>query len=141
MIYLWVKTVHVLAIIAWMAALLYLPRLMVYHANADPGSEVSQTFKIMERRLLKAIATPAMIAAWVFGLWLVAILGAWSSPWMHVKFAAVIGLTAMHGLMARWVRNFANDANTRGHKFYRVANEIPTLLMIVAVIMVIVKPF
>lgn len=141
MTYVWVKSIHVLAIIAWMAALLYLPRLMVYHASAQVGSDTSETFKVMERRLLKAIATPAMIVAWVFGLWLVYLLNAWTQPWMHVKFAAVIAMTAMHGMMARWVRVFANDANTHSARYYRIANEIPTVLMIVAVIMVIVKPF
>lgn len=141
MTYLWVKSIHVLAIIAWMAALLYLPRLMVYHASATPGSETSETFKVMERRLLKAIATPAMIASWIFGLWLVWLLNAWAQPWMHVKFTMVIGLSLMHGLMARWVRTFANDENVRTPRFYRIANEVPTVLMIVAVIMVIVKPF
>lgn len=139
--YLWIKAFHVLAIIAWMAALLYLPRLMVYHAAVAVGSQQSETFKVMERRLLKAIATPAMIAAWVAGLLLVWIAGSWSDGWLHVKLAAVLGLTVVHGMLARSVRVFANDGNTRTGRYYRIINEIPTVLMIVAVIMVIVKPF
>ena len=141
MLYLWLKAFHVLAIIAWMAALLYLPRLMVYHASAAPGSPQSETFKVMERRLLRAIATPAMIASWVAGLALAHLGGWWAAPWLHGKLAAVVGLSVLHMAMARWVRQFREDANRRGPKFYRVMNEVPTLFMIAAVILVIVKPF
>ncbi|WP_420394659.1 CopD family protein [Acuticoccus sp.] len=123
-----------------MAALLYLPRLMVYHAQAEAGSPQSDTFKVMERRLLRAIATPAMIAAWGLGVTLATITNAWSSPWLHAKLVGVAGLTAMHMAMARWVRTFASDANRRSPRFYRIANEVPTLLMVVVVILVIVKP-
>ena len=140
-IYLWVKTLHVLSIIAWMAALLYLPRLMVYHVTAPVGSQQSETFKVMERRLLRAIGTPAMLASWVFGLTLVFVTQSWSSGWLHVKLAAVLGLTAVHMYLAWAVRTFGADRNTHDGKFYRVVNEIPTVLMIVAVVMVIVKPF
>jgi putative membrane protein len=139
--YLWIKTLHIVAVIAWMAALLYLPRLMVYHCAAQKGSIQSETFKIMERRLLKAIALPAMIVTWLAGLWLVYETGAWRSGWMHAKFVLVLGLSAMHGVMARWVREFAADANTRPDRFYRLANEIPTVLMIGIVILAVVKPF
>jgi putative membrane protein len=139
--YLWIKALHLIAVIAWMAALLYLPRLMVYHCAAQKGSIQSETFKIMERRLLKAIALPAMIVTWLAGLWLVYETGAWRSGWMHAKFVLVLGLSAMHGVMARWVREFAADANTRPDRFYRLANEIPTVLMIGIVILAVVKPF
>jgi len=140
-LYLWIKAFHVIAIIAWMAALLYLPRLMVYHTQAERGSVQSETFKVMERRLLKAIANPAMIASWVLGLWIATTGNWWSSPWLHAKLLAVAGLTGMHMWMARWVRQFANDANERSERFYRAMNEVPTVLMIAAVILVIVKPF
>ncbi len=139
--YLWIKALHILAVISWMAALLYLPRLMVYHCAAQKGSIQSETFKIMERRLLKAIALPAMIVTWLAGLWLVYETGAWRSGWMHAKFVLVIALSGMHGVMSRWVKVFAADANTRPDRFYRVANEIPTLLMIGIVILAVVKPF
>jgi putative membrane protein len=138
---LWIKALHIIAVIAWMAALLYLPRLMVYHCAAAKGSIQSETFKIMERRLLKAIALPAMIVTWLAGLWLVYETGVWRSGWMHAKFVLVLALSAMHGVMARWVREFAADANTRPDRFYRLANEVPTLLMIGIVILAVVKPF
>ena len=141
--YLWVKALHLISVIAWMAGLLYLPRLFVYHVDAEPGSPQSETFKIMERRLLRAIMTPAMVVSFVFGSILLAGLGveAWASGWLVVKLIAVFGLTVMHGLMARWRRQFAADGNRRSGKFYRIANEIPTLLMIVVVIMAVVRPF
>lgn len=141
MAYLWLKAFHVVAIIAWTAALLYLPRLMVYHVAAAPNSPQSETFKTMERRLLKAIANPAMIASWVLGVALATMSGAWSMPWLHAKLAAVVGLTVIHMAMARWVRTFAADANVRTARFYRIVNEVPTVLMIAAVVLVIVKPF
>ena len=129
---LWVKAFHIISVIAWMAALLYLPRLMVYHTATAIGSEQSETFKVMERRLLRAIATPAMIATWVFGLWLASLLGVWSEGWLHAKLTLVILLSAYHALLARWVR----PART-----YRIANEVPTIVMIAIVILVVVKPF
>ena len=141
-LYPWLKALHVIAVIAWMAALLYLPRLYVYHCVAEPGSELSETLKIMERRLLRAIMTPAMIAAWLFGGLLMATpmvdLG---EGWVQAKIVLVVVMTAMHGLMAGWRRDFAADANRRPRRFYRVANEVPTLLMIAIVILVVVKPF
>jgi putative membrane protein len=124
-----------------MAGLLYLPRLFVYHCAAPLGSPQSETFKVMERRLLKAIMTPAMIVAWVMGLLMLMNPGIFSGGWIHVKLLAVLALSAAHGAMAGWVRAFAEDRNQKSHKFFRVANEAPTLLMIVIVIMVIVKPF
>lgn len=139
--YEWIKAFHVIAVIAWMAGMLYLPRLFVYHCEAEVGSKQSETFKVMERRLLKAIINPAMIAAWLLGLYL-AWTGHWfSSGWFHIKLLLVLILSGLHGMLARWVRDFANDRNTRSQKFYRIINEIPTVLMIGIVIMVIVKPF
>jgi putative membrane protein len=139
--YLWIKALHIIAVIAWMAALLYLPRLMVYHCSAAKGSIQSETFKLMEWRLLRLIALPAMIVTWLAGLWLVYETGAWRSGWMHAKFVLVLGLSAMHGIMAKWVKQFAADTNTRPERFYRIANEIPTLLIIAIVVLAVVKPF
>jgi putative membrane protein len=138
---LWVKSLHVIAVIAWMAGLLYLPRLMVYHADSAVGSEKAETFKVMERRLLNGIATPAMIAAWVFGLWTAWLVDSWSEGWFHAKLACVLVLTAYHFALVRWVRVFAEDRNLRPARFYRIANEAPTLFLIAAVILAIVKPF
>ena len=139
--YLWIKSLHVISIIAWMAGLLYLPRLFVYHCEAVAGSVQSETFKVMERRLLRAIMTPAMILAWITGLTLAAQAGFFSSGWLHLKLSLVLILSGSHGYMSRCVRTFAADANQRSHKFYRVLNEVPTLLMLVIVVAVIVKPF
>ena len=139
--YLWLKAFHIIAVIAWMAGMLYLPRLFVYHCAAAPGSPQSETFKVMERRLLKAIINPAMIATWLLGLWLVWNAGWWPAYWLHAKIALVIGMTAVHGFYARCVKDFAADANTRSPRFYRILNEAPTLLMIGIVILVVVKPF
>lgn len=139
--YLWIKALHVVAVIAWMAALLYLPRLFVYHAATAVGSEQSETFKVMERRLLKAIATPAMIVTWVAGLILIWKGGWMSSGWLHAKLALVIGLSAVHGHLAKTVRVFAEDRNEKPQRYFRILNEVPTLLMIGVVILVIVKPF
>lgn len=137
----WLKALHVIAVIAWMAGMLYLPRLFVYHCDAVPGSAQSETFKLMERRLLRVIINPAMIAAWVLGLWL-AYDGGWLvSPWFHAKLALVIAMSAVHGILARRMKDFAADRNTRSQKYYRVINEIPTVLMILIVVLVVVKPF
>ena len=140
--YLWIKSLHVISVIAWMAALLYLPRLFVYHVAAEPGSVQSETFKVMERRLLRAIANPAMVATWVFGLWMVFGYIGWAGQgWLHAKFALVLLLTVYHHLLVRWWKAFRDDRNTRSQRFYRFMNEVPTLLMIGIVILVIVKPF
>ena len=140
-LYLWLKAAHVIAVIAWMAGILYLPRLFVYHCVAERGSVQSETFKVMERRLLKAIINPAMIVTWILGLWLAFDAGFFKAPWLHGKLALVIALSVIHVLFARWVKDFAADRNTRSQKFYRIVNEIPTVLMIGIVILVIVKPF
>jgi len=138
---LWVKAAHVIAVIAWMAALLYLPRLMVYHADSPPGSERSETFKVMERRLLNAIARPAMAAAWLLGALLVWLVWPIGEGWFWAKLACVLALSAYQGFVASWVRAFAEDRNGRSARFFRVANEVPTALMVAVVILVIVKPF
>ncbi len=139
--YEWVKAFHVIAVISWMAGMLYLPRLFVYHCDAEVGSKQSETFKVMERRLLRFIIDPAMTLAWVLGLLLVW-LGKWHlSGWFQAKFVLVLVLSALHGLLARYVRDFANDRNTRSRKFYRIINEVPTVLMVGIVILVVVKPF
>jgi len=140
-LYLWIKALHVISVIAWMAGMLYLPRLFVYHVDAPKGSPQSETFKIMERRLLKAIINPAMIATWVFGIAMAIMGDLWDQPWLWAKLVLVLILSGVHGLFSRWQRDFANDANTRPAKTYRIANEVPTLLMIGIVILVIVKPF
>lgn len=138
-----IKAFHIIAIIAWMAGLLYLPRLFVYHAESKTGSAQSETFKVMERRLLRYITTPAMLASWVLGLAL-AFSGLidWSKDgWFHAKLFLVLVLSAYHGLLAKWTKDFALDRNTRSPRFYRIANEVPTLLMILIVILVVVRPF
>ncbi|MBY0295938.1 MAG: protoporphyrinogen oxidase HemJ [Methylobacterium sp.] len=141
MLYLWIKAGHVVAIIAWMAAMLYLPRLFVYHSALPAGSPQGETFKVMERRLLKAIMTPAMIVTWLLGIALVVMSGAYTQGWMHAKFALVLAMSGLHGWFARMVKDFAADRNARAPRFYRIVNEVPTLLMIAIVILVIVKPF
>lgn len=144
MTYLIVKSLHIMSIIAWLAGLFYLPRLFVYHVDAAPGSDSSETFKIMERRLLKAIMTPAMLMSWVFGLWLVFgedVVDWGSDHWFHIKLLCVILLTAFHMALAKWRKDFEADRNQRTGKFYRLANEIPTLLMIAIVLLVVIKPF
>jgi putative membrane protein len=139
--YEWIKALHVIAVISWMAGMLYLPRLFVYHCDAEIGSKQSETFKVMERRLLKAIINPAMIVTWLAGLWLVW-QGQWyKAGWFHAKFALVLAMSAVHGLLSARVRDFAADKNTKSQKFYRIINEVPTILMIAIVILVIVKPF
>ncbi|WCS24005.1 protoporphyrinogen oxidase HemJ [Methylobacterium sp. NMS14P] len=141
MLYDWIKALHVISLIAWMAGMLYLPRLFVYHASLPPGSEAqAATFKVMERRLLKAIMNPAMIATWAFGLTLAWMSQAYMDHWLQAKFVLVLAMSGIHGWLARMVKDFAADRNTRGHKFYRVLNEVPTLLMIGIVILAIVKP-
>ena len=141
--YLWIKALHVISVIAWMAGLLYLPRLFVYHTQQRPGSEASETFKVMERRLLRAIMNPAMVASFVFGGWLIWDLGsdALAMGWLHAKLACLAGLVALHGMMAKWRRDFAEDRNRHSERFYRVMNEIPTVLMIAIVILAVGKPF
>jgi putative membrane protein len=140
-LYLWLKAFHVIAAIAWMAGMLYLPRLFVYHCEAEPGSRQSETFKLMERRLLRAIINPAMVATWALGLWLAFEGGFLRSGWLHGKLLLVLILSGLHGFLVRYVRDFASDRNVHSQKFYRVVNEVPALLMVGIVILVIVKPF
>jgi protoporphyrinogen IX oxidase len=139
--YEWLKAFHIIAVIAWMAGMLYLPRLFVYHCDAAPGSKQSETFKVMERRLLKAIINPAMAATWIFGLWLAWQGGWFRAPWLHGKLMLVVALSAVHGLFAKWVKDFAADNNRRSARFYRIINEIPTVLMVLIVLLVVLKPF
>jgi putative membrane protein len=139
--YNWIKAFHIIAIIAWMAGMLYLPRLFVYHCQAPAGSPQSETFKLMERRLLKAIINPAMVAAWILGIWLVWSGGWYASAWLQLKLALALMLSGLHGFYVRWVRDFSNDQNRRSQKFYRIINEVPTVLMIAIVLLAVLKPF
>ena len=138
---LWVKALHVISVIAWMAGMLYLPRLFVYHAEAAKGSETSETFKVMERRLLKAIVNPSMILVFLTGFTLVYLTGDWQDGWWQAKFVLVLVLTGLHGYFARCVRSFADDRNERSARFYRFLNEAPTILMVFIVVLAVVKPF
>ena len=142
-LYFWIKALHIISVIAWMAGMLYLPRLFVYHCDAAPGSDKSETFKIMERRLLRFIVDPAMIAAYLFGVALLLIPGAidWAAAWIWIKLAAVAALTWLHHIFGRWRTAFAEDRNIHPARTFRIANEGPTVLMIVIVIMAVVKPF
>jgi len=140
-LYAWVKAFHIVAVISWMAGMLYLPRLFVYHTAAEPGSVQSETFKVMERRLLRAIINPAMAATWVLGLWLAWDGGWFGAGWLSAKLALVLALSGIHGFYARCVREFAEDRNTRPQRFFRIINEVPTLVMIAVVVLVVVKPF
>ncbi|MBN9232809.1 MULTISPECIES: protoporphyrinogen oxidase HemJ [Phyllobacteriaceae] len=139
--YPWAKAVHVIAVISWMAGMLYLPRLFVYHAETERGSEQSETFKVMERRLLRGIINPAMVISWAFGLWLAWKGFGFHGGWLHAKIGAVVLLSAVHGYLVGAVRKFAEDRNEKPARHWRIVNEIPTLLMIVIVVLVIVKPF
>lgn len=137
----WVKAFHIIAVIAWMAGMLYLPRLFVYHADAETGSRQSETFKVMERRLLHAIINPAMIVTWVLGLWLAWRIFAFQGGWLHAKIVLVFLLSGVHGYLSAAVRRFAQDRNDKPARHWRIVNEIPTLLMIAIVVLVVVKPF
>lgn len=143
--FIWFKALHLIAVFAWMAGMLYLPRLYVYHCDAEPGSKQSEDFKVMERKLLRGIINPSMIAAWVFGglmLWIGFSSGFHEGAgWLHVKLTMVVLMTVMHGFYARWRKDFEADRNIRSPRFYRFWNEVPAVLMIIIVIMVIVRPF
>jgi putative membrane protein len=136
----WLLALHIISFTAWMAALFYLPRLYVYHCQTTPGSAESERFKIMERRLLYQIATPAMLATWLFGILLILTPGAvdWSAPWWWTKLTAILLMTGFSGACSKWRRNFLTDSNTKPEKFYRIANEIPTILFMIIVISVVV---
>ncbi len=141
--YPWIKMLHIVSVISWMAAMFYLPRLFVYHAErAKPGSELDQTFQVMEAKLLRLIMTPAMIASWVFGLILIG-LGAfdWGAAWSWIKLASIIAMTGMHGWLGARRKEFAAGTNTRTGRSYRLANEVPTVLMLIIVTAVVVRPF
>src|SRR5580704_17882121 len=143
-LYLWLKALHIIAMVSWMAGMLYLPRLYVYHAGVAPGSEASEMLKVMERRLLRFIINPAMIATWGFGIWLASLYG-WENlkhaGWFHAKLTLVILMQICHAAFARWRRHFAQDRNVHTVKFYRVMNEVPTLLMVTIVLLAVIKPF
>jgi putative membrane protein len=139
--YEWILALHIISVISWMAGLLYLPRLFVYHVEARSGSELSETLKIMERRLLRVIMTPAMASSWIFGLWLAVDTDVSSDGWFHGKIFLVILMSAAHMGMARWRNDFEQEKNTRSVKYFRIANEVPTLLMVAIVVLVVVKPF
>ncbi len=140
-LYPWIKSLHIIAVIAWMAGMLYLPRLFVYHCETVPGSTESERFKRMERRLLRAIINPAMIAAWLFGIWLAFLGDVWGEGWFHAKLALLVAMQIVHACFARWRRDFAKNANRRPARFYRRMNEVPTLILIGIVILAVVKPF
>jgi protoporphyrinogen IX oxidase len=141
MLYLWLKAFHIISVVAWMAVLLYLPRLFVYHVPAKKGSELSETLKVMELRLYRFIGGPASGGVWIFGLWLAYEIGAWSQPWFHAKFLLVVLLTGYHHFLGAALRKFREDRNTRTQKFWRIANEVPALFLAAIVILVVVKPF
>ena len=142
-LYPWIKAFHVIAAIAWMAGMLYLPRLFVYHCEVQPGTAESERFKIMERRLLRTIINPAMIAVWVLGITLISLpaSGGWHQGWFEAKFALVVGMSTLHGVFSKWRKDFARDQNRHSQRFYRLWNEVPAVLMIGIVILVVVKPF
>ncbi len=137
----WIKAIHVIAIIAWMAAMLYLPRLFIYHCDSEPGSKQSETFKVMEARLTRIIMNPSMAIAWVLGLWLAFQAGWFAAPWFHAKLLAALAMSGVHGYFVLAVRKFAEDRNDKSARYWRMMNEVPTILMILIVILVIVKPF
>ena len=139
--YRWLLALHIIAVISWMAGMLYLPRLFVYHCDADPGSRQSETFKVMERRLLKFIINPAMILTWVLGLWLAYSGGWFAAHWLQAKLVLVLAMSGVHGVLSKYVREFAADKRRKPARFFRILNEIPTILMILIVILVAVKPF
>jgi protoporphyrinogen IX oxidase len=140
-LYVWIKALHVIAVMSWMAGMLYLPRLFVYHADVPAISEKSQLLKVMEQRLLRVIINPAMILTWVFGLWLAWYGFRFLGTWLHIKILAVVLLSACHGYLSKSVRLFAQDKNIKSSRHWRMVNEVPTVLMIIIVVMVIVKPF
>lgn len=143
-LYPWLKALHIISVVAWMAGLLYLPRLFVYHAGSAVGSQQSETFKVMERRLLRGIMNPAMGAAYIFGILTLLtpeMIDNWRSSWFHAKVALIVALTIYHHALARWRKDFAADANKRPVRFYRLMNEVPTAILIAIVILVVVKPF
>jgi putative membrane protein len=140
-LYPWLKAAHIIAVISWMAGMLYLSRLFVYHCETAPGTSEYERFSLMERKLMRIIINPAMIAVWVFGLLLADSIHAWSQPWFHVKLLMVLILSGFHGMFSKWRRDFEKGSNTRTQRFYRIVNEVPAVLMMVIVVLVVVKPF
>ena len=140
-VYPWVKALHVIAVMSWMAGMLYMPRLFIYHTDSEKGSPQSETFKVMERRLLTVIMTPAMVLSWILGLYMAIFIYHFQGGWLHAKLLAVLALSATHGYFAAAVGRFSRDENTKSPRFWRLMNEIPTVLMIVIVILVVVQPF
>jgi putative membrane protein len=141
MLGLWIKALHIMSVIAWMAGMFYLPRLFVYHVDAPIGSAQSETFKTMERRLIKIIMTPAIVTVWLTGLFLAWDGGFFSASWLHAKLLLVLAMSALHGYFAGAARKFANDQNTKTARTYRILNEVPTVLMALIVVLVVIKPF
>lgn len=140
-LYLWFKALHIISFTAWMAGLFYLPRLYAYHVDAEQGSELSETFKIMERRLLRVIMNPALILTFVFGIGLIGVAQPWHSGWFPLKVLLVLGMAGFHGALAKWRKDFESDTNQKSAIFYKRINEVPTILLIIIVILVVVKPF
>ena len=140
-LYLWLKAVHVIAVIAWMAGMLYLPRLFVYHCEVARGSPESERFKLMERRLMRAIINPSMVAVWVLGLTLAVVTHAYTQGWLQLKFVLVLVLSGIHGFFATCLKAFARDENRRTQRFYRILNEVPAVLMVLIVLLAVIKPF
>ncbi|MEZ5667990.1 MAG: protoporphyrinogen oxidase HemJ [Alphaproteobacteria bacterium] len=140
-LYPWIKALHIVSVMAWMAGMLYLPRLFVYHCDAPAGSQQSETFKVMERRLMRGIINPAMIATWLFGLILLFQFEIYRFPWMHAKLVLVVAMSGIHGFLSQCRRAFAEDRNTRSARFYRILNEVPALLMVLIVLLAVAKPF
>ena len=139
--YAWLKAFHIIAVIAWMAGMLYLPRLFVYHCETTPGSPDYERFNLMERKLMRVIINPSMAAVWVLGLLLAFTLGTWSAPWFHLKLALVVALSGLHGMLSRWRKDFEQGRNIKTQRFFRIVNEVPAVLMVLIVILVVVKPF
>ncbi len=139
--YLWLKAFHIMAVIAWMAGMLYLPRLFVYHCETSAGTAEYERFKLMERKLMRIIINPSMIAVWILGLSLAHVTHAWGESWFHAKLLLVIILSGLHGMLSRWRRDFEHARNTKSQRFYRIVNEVPAVLMAGIVILVVVKPF
>jgi len=139
--YPWIKAFHIISVMAWMGGMLYLPRLFVYHADAKVGSELSETLKIMERRLVRAIINPAMMGSFIFGVWMLYLIPSYlEESWMQWKLFALVGMTGIHGALSRWRRFFERDANMLSSRFYRIINEVPTALLIIIVLLVVLKP-
>ena len=141
--YPWFKAIHIIAVISWMAGLLYLPRLFVYHVEVELNSTEDRRFQIMERRLLRAIMNPAMVVSYIFGILLILTPGIvdWSSAWIWLKILAILVLTGCHHAMGKWRKDLAEGTNQKSQRYFRVVNEVPTISMIIIVIMVVVKPF